>query len=174
MLVGDPNAPINVWFNAHGATIMTVEVVGIGVLGMSAMIADRRETVRELNERTRISRREFTNRKHSRIIIGGEPLVPSPRALGGRGFFALASGKLGYESGYRLRDVQVALFSRSGPSGERRIRPAVGLWWGDFFKVFAMRQFRLRMNSSSRNLFSISRDVRCARPDPLNPQPISP
>lgn len=48
MLMGDPLAPVNVWFNQHGATIMTVEVVAIGVLGMSAMIVDRRETLQEL------------------------------------------------------------------------------------------------------------------------------
>lgn len=53
MLVGDPHAPINVWFNVHGATVMTIEVVAIGVVGMSAMIADRRETVREAREKSR-------------------------------------------------------------------------------------------------------------------------
>ena len=53
MLIGDPNAPINLWFNVHGATIMTIEVVGIGVLGMSAMIVDRRETLRELRQKGR-------------------------------------------------------------------------------------------------------------------------
>ena len=53
MLVGEPDAPVNVWFNVHGATVMTVEVLGIGVMGMSAMIADRRETIRELQEKAR-------------------------------------------------------------------------------------------------------------------------
>ncbi len=47
MLLGDPNAPVNVWFNVHGATVMTVEVVTIGAFGLSAMFADRRETIRE-------------------------------------------------------------------------------------------------------------------------------
>ena len=51
MLVGDANAPVNLWFNVHGATVLTVEVIGIGVAGMSAMIADRRETLRELREK---------------------------------------------------------------------------------------------------------------------------
>ncbi len=48
MLVGDPNMPLNLWFNDHGATVMIVEVVAIGILGLSAMIADRYETLREL------------------------------------------------------------------------------------------------------------------------------
>jgi len=56
MLVGDPNAPINVWFNNHGSMIMTVEVVGIGLSGMSAMVADRRETLREMREKAHESR----------------------------------------------------------------------------------------------------------------------
>jgi succinate dehydrogenase hydrophobic anchor subunit len=47
MLVGDPDAPVNLWFNRNGATVMTVEVIAIGLFGMSAMIADRNETVRE-------------------------------------------------------------------------------------------------------------------------------
>ena len=44
MLLGDPDAPINVWFNNHGATVMTVEVIAIAVFGFTAMIADSRET----------------------------------------------------------------------------------------------------------------------------------
>lgn len=48
MLVGDPNAPANLWFNRNGATVLTIEVIGIGIAGMVAMIADRRETLREL------------------------------------------------------------------------------------------------------------------------------
>ena len=52
MLVGDPIAPANLWFNDHGATVLIVEVVLIGLLGMSAMIADRRETLRELREKS--------------------------------------------------------------------------------------------------------------------------
>ena len=47
MLLGDPNAPVNVWFNNHGATVMAVEVLAIGAFGLSAMAADRRETLRE-------------------------------------------------------------------------------------------------------------------------------
>lgn len=51
MLIGQPNAPINVWFNVHGATVLTVEVLSIGVFGMAAMVVDRRETLRELRDR---------------------------------------------------------------------------------------------------------------------------
>jgi succinate dehydrogenase hydrophobic anchor subunit len=47
MLLGDPDAPVNVWFNRHGATVMTVEVLAIGLFGMSSMIADRNEMLRE-------------------------------------------------------------------------------------------------------------------------------
>ncbi len=43
MLLGDPDAPVNVWFNNHGATVMTVEVIAIAGFGLSAMIADSRE-----------------------------------------------------------------------------------------------------------------------------------
>ena len=53
MLVGDPETPANLWFNAHGATVLTVEVVSIGVLGMAAMIADRKETLREMQQKSR-------------------------------------------------------------------------------------------------------------------------
>jgi len=49
MLVGDPNAPANLWFNRNGASVLTIEVIGIGIAGMAAMIADRRETLRTLN-----------------------------------------------------------------------------------------------------------------------------
>ena len=52
MLVGDPEAPVNLWFNDHGAIVMTVEVVAIGVFSMSAMIADRGETLREQREKS--------------------------------------------------------------------------------------------------------------------------
>lgn len=53
MLVGDPKAPVNLWFNDHGAIVMTVEVVAIGILGMAAMIVDRIETLRELRDKSR-------------------------------------------------------------------------------------------------------------------------
>jgi preprotein translocase subunit SecG len=46
MLLGDPVAPMNVWFNIHGTTVLIVEVVLIVVLGLAAMTADRRETLR--------------------------------------------------------------------------------------------------------------------------------
>ena len=51
MLAEDPRSPINVWFNKHGAVVMTVEVVAIGVFGMAAMIADRNETVKKSTQR---------------------------------------------------------------------------------------------------------------------------
>ncbi|HEY0981372.1 MULTISPECIES: hypothetical protein [unclassified Schlesneria] len=51
MLLGNPEAPVNVWFNRHGATVMTVEVISIGVLGVLAILLDRREIQRELQER---------------------------------------------------------------------------------------------------------------------------
>lgn len=53
MLVGEPEAPANVWFNVHGAMVMTIEVISIGVIGMAAMIADRCETIREFREAER-------------------------------------------------------------------------------------------------------------------------
>jgi hypothetical protein len=53
MLVGDPNAPANLWFNRNGATVLTIEVIGIGIAGMTAMIADRRETLHELKRQKR-------------------------------------------------------------------------------------------------------------------------
>ncbi|MEI8379257.1 MAG: hypothetical protein WCJ09_03955 [Planctomycetota bacterium] len=46
MILGDPMAPIAVWFNQQGMVVMMVEVVAIIVLGLSAMTADRRETLR--------------------------------------------------------------------------------------------------------------------------------
>jgi len=45
MILGDPVAPINIWFNDHGLTLMLVEVAAIVVLGLAAMTADRRETI---------------------------------------------------------------------------------------------------------------------------------
>ena len=47
MLVGDPDAPVNIWFNKHGASVMTIEVISIAVLGLAAMAADRNETLRQ-------------------------------------------------------------------------------------------------------------------------------
>ena len=46
MLLGDPDAPINVWFNRHGSIVMIVEVAAIVFLGLAAMSADRRESRR--------------------------------------------------------------------------------------------------------------------------------
>ena len=47
MLLGEPTAPVNLWFERHGGTLMLVEVIGIVVFGLAAMTADRRETLRE-------------------------------------------------------------------------------------------------------------------------------
>jgi hypothetical protein len=47
MLFGEPDAPVNVWFNAHGATVMILEVVMIASLGFLAMASDRRETLQQ-------------------------------------------------------------------------------------------------------------------------------
>ena len=52
MLVGDPDAPANVWFNSHGGTVLTIEVLLIGGLGMAAIIADRRETINEARQQS--------------------------------------------------------------------------------------------------------------------------
>ncbi len=46
MMLGEPTAPVNLWFEQHGGTLMLVEVVGIVLFGLAAMIADRRETLR--------------------------------------------------------------------------------------------------------------------------------
>lgn len=46
MLLGDPMAPVAVWFNQQGTVVMVVEVVAIIILGLAAMTADRKETLR--------------------------------------------------------------------------------------------------------------------------------
>lgn len=47
MMLGEPTAPVNLWFERHGGTLMLVEVIGIVLFGLAAMTADRRETLRE-------------------------------------------------------------------------------------------------------------------------------
>ena len=47
MTLGDPTAPVNLWFDKHGGTLMLVEVIGNVLFGLAAMTADRRETLRE-------------------------------------------------------------------------------------------------------------------------------
>ena len=47
MMLGEPTAPVNLWFEKHGGTLMLVEVIGIVLCGLAAMTADRRETLRE-------------------------------------------------------------------------------------------------------------------------------
>ena len=47
MMLGEPTAPVNLWFEKHGGTLMLVEVFGIVLFGLAAMTADRRETLRE-------------------------------------------------------------------------------------------------------------------------------
>jgi len=44
MLLGDPVAPVNAWFNDYGGIVLAVEVLAIVVLSLAAMAADRRET----------------------------------------------------------------------------------------------------------------------------------
>jgi hypothetical protein len=51
MLLGDPEAPVNVWFNRQGATVMTFEVLAIGFFGSSAIFFDRREILREQRQK---------------------------------------------------------------------------------------------------------------------------
>lgn len=46
MVLGDPAAPLNVWFNQHGTTVLMSEVAAVVLLGLAAMTADRRETLR--------------------------------------------------------------------------------------------------------------------------------
>ena len=46
MLLGDPFAPVNVWFNRNGAIVLLIEVAAIVICGIGAMMADRRETLR--------------------------------------------------------------------------------------------------------------------------------
>jgi succinate dehydrogenase hydrophobic anchor subunit len=47
MLLGDPIAPVNVWFNHHGGAVLVIEVLAIVLLGLAAMIVDRRDILRE-------------------------------------------------------------------------------------------------------------------------------
>lgn len=46
MMLGDPMAPVAVWFNSQGTVVLVVEVVAIVLLGLAAMTVDRRETLR--------------------------------------------------------------------------------------------------------------------------------
>jgi heme/copper-type cytochrome/quinol oxidase subunit 1 len=45
MTLGDQAAPVNVWFERHGGTLMLLEVISIVVLGFAAMTADRYATL---------------------------------------------------------------------------------------------------------------------------------
>ena len=51
MLMGDPAAPVNLWFNRYGAHVMTIEVTSISLFGILAMVVDRIETVQEEREK---------------------------------------------------------------------------------------------------------------------------
>lgn len=44
MVLGDPVAPVNLWFNQHGMTVLLIEVAAVVVLGLAAMTADRRDS----------------------------------------------------------------------------------------------------------------------------------
>ena len=57
MLAGDPDAPVNLWFNLHGASLLTWEVVAIAVSALCAMFADRNETLREQNRSSEAQKR---------------------------------------------------------------------------------------------------------------------
>jgi hypothetical protein len=46
MMLGDPAAPINIWFNRHGTVVLLTEVAAVVILGLAAMNADQRETRR--------------------------------------------------------------------------------------------------------------------------------
>lgn len=46
MVLGDPVAPVNLWFNQHGMTVLLIEVAAVVLLGLAAMTADRRESAR--------------------------------------------------------------------------------------------------------------------------------
>lgn len=50
MLLGDPDAPVNLWFNQHGGIVLVIEVVAVILLGLAAMTADRRETLQALRD----------------------------------------------------------------------------------------------------------------------------
>lgn len=56
MVLGDTEAPVNVWFGAHGTMVLVIEVAAIVVLGLAAMTADRRETLRAMKERVPVDR----------------------------------------------------------------------------------------------------------------------
>ena len=47
MTLGEPTAPVNLWFDKYGGTLLLAEVIGIMLFGLAAMTADRRETLRE-------------------------------------------------------------------------------------------------------------------------------
>jgi hypothetical protein len=40
-LFADPEAPVNVWLNAHAGTLLLIEVAAIAVLGVAAMARDQ-------------------------------------------------------------------------------------------------------------------------------------
>ena len=65
MMLGDPMAPIEIWFNQQGTVVMMVEVVAIIVLGLAAMTADRRETLRAKQTPSADSDAKETEAEHS-------------------------------------------------------------------------------------------------------------
>jgi hypothetical protein len=49
-MFGDPDAPQTAFLNERGGTLIAVEVVAILTLGLSALIVDRRRTLRQTLE----------------------------------------------------------------------------------------------------------------------------
>lgn len=46
-LFADPKAPVNIWLNNHGGTLLGVEVVAIAIFGVAAMARDQAQQRRE-------------------------------------------------------------------------------------------------------------------------------
>jgi hypothetical protein len=46
-LFANPNAPVNIWLNTHGGTLLGVEVAAIAMFGVAAMAQDQRLQRRE-------------------------------------------------------------------------------------------------------------------------------
>jgi hypothetical protein len=46
-MLGDPKSPVNAFLDAHGLTVIAVEVVGILISGVLAMVVDRWQALRK-------------------------------------------------------------------------------------------------------------------------------
>ncbi len=49
-LFGDPKAPVSIWLDAHGNTILIWEFIAVLVLSLAAMTVDRIRTLRGIDE----------------------------------------------------------------------------------------------------------------------------